>query len=90
MMTQIFTGASANGSSAVVDHNGGEVEVIVDGTFGSGTATLKAQFYGMSTWVPLANGRWTEPEARVLRTARKCKLRMDLDGATAPSLNAWI
>lgn len=90
MLSQIFTGVTANGSSLVVDHCGGEVEVIVDGTFGSGTATLKAQYSGMSTWVPLANGKWTEPEIRVLRTVRKCKLRMDLTGATASNLNAWI
>lgn len=90
MMTQIFTGVTTNGSSLVVEHNGGEVEVIVDGTFGGGTATLKAKYKGMSTWVPLANGKWTEPEIRVLRTVRKCELRLDLADSTSPNLNAWI
>lgn len=90
MLQQIFTAKASNGQSSTVEHSGGSVEVIVAGTFGGGTATLQARYADTATWVPVAGGAWTTPEVRVLQTVRKCELRLDLTGATAPSLNAWI
>lgn len=90
MLTQLFDEQSTNATgSVIVEHNGGEVEVIVDGTFGGGTVTLMANFDEVG-WVPVKGGEWTTPEVRILRTVRKCQLRLDLAGATSPSISAWI
>lgn len=90
MLQQIFTGQTSNAQSLEVDHQGGEVEVVLAGTFGGGTATLQAKYADTATWVPVSGGAWTAAEMRILKTVRKCKLRLDLTGATAANLNAWI
>lgn len=89
-LQQVFTGQSSNGQSAEVDHSGGKLDVIVDGEFGGGTVVLQAQYVGTAVWVPLSNGAWTSPEVRMLETARPCKLRFDLTGATDADVNAWL
>lgn len=53
-LQQVFTAQAANGQSAEVDHSGGKLDVIVDGAFGGGTATLQAKFVGTAVWVPLS------------------------------------
>ena len=88
-MTQMFTAQDADGDSAVVTHNGGEIEAIVSGDFGGGTLTLSANYNGVG-YVPLFEGTWTEPSIKILRTVRPCLLRFTLSGATAPALDAWI
>jgi hypothetical protein len=90
MLQQVFTAKTSNGQSLEVDHGGGEIEVVVYGTFGGGTATLQAKYADTATWVPVSNGAWTTAEMRLLKTIRPCKLRLDLTGATSPSLNAWM
>ena len=53
MMTQVLNAQSTNATgTTIVEHNGGEVEVIVSGTFGGGTVTLMANF-GSVGWVPI-------------------------------------
>lgn len=90
MLQQIFTNKAGDGTSLTVDHGGGLVEVVVAGNFGGGTATLQARYKGTATWVPISGGAWTEPEVRTLHTVRPCELRLELAGASAADLNAWI
>jgi hypothetical protein len=89
MLTRVFNNQSGNGDSAIVQLNGGEVEIIVDGNFGaSGTVTAKARYRGMTDFVPLDNGEWTGPMIKVLRVPRPCELRLSAVGTT--TINAWV
>lgn len=90
MFQKVFDGQNADGNSLVVDHGGGEVEIIVANNLGGGTVTAYAEFGAGNGYVPLDNGEWTEPLVKILRTVRPCKIRLTLSGATAPDVDAWI
>lgn len=90
-MQKIFNAATANGDSLTVTHNGGEVEIVVDGVFGGATVTLYALYAEAGVYVPIYEGAWTESSIRVLRTIRKCTLRLTItDASETTEINAWI
>lgn len=90
MLFQIFTAQASDASSLVVNHGGGQVEIVVGGSFGGGTVTAVARFPGTGAWVPLDGGEWTVPAVKLLATIRPCEIRLDLVGASGASLNAWV
>lgn len=96
MMKKVFDGQTSNGSSLTVEHCGGEVEVVVGGTnsnFGGGKVTLEAYYSPIGDWVPVYEGVWDAADGqsvKILRTIRKCNLRLTLSGASGANLDAWI
>lgn len=93
-MQRVLNGQTANlspGAGTIVRHNGGEMEVVVSGTFDSSTLTLYGRYDGTSTWVRLKDAVWTEPDVILLRTVRPCDLSFGLASAGgSTSLTAWI
>jgi len=87
MMKEILSAADANGDSLIVDHNGGEVEVVVEGTFDGATVTAYLKMDGRDTWVPASENSavaaWTEPMVKAFKTLRKCQIKLTISSAGA-------
>lgn len=90
MFTQVFTTQTSDANSSTVAFNGGQLEIVVSGTFGGGTVTLEANYPDVNAWVAVADGSWTESEVKLLELIRPCSLRLVLAGSSGASLDAWI
>jgi len=82
----LLSNLTADGNTPVFSAgDGNEVILIIEGTFGSGTASIQVQ--GTSgNWVTLTDGTGTSDFAKRVYSAN-AKLRVNLSGATTPSLN---
>ncbi len=84
--------AATSGESTVVEHGGGEVEFVVDGTFGGATVSLLAKFEN-TTWVPVSESGepaiWASPLIKSFHISRACQLKLAISG-TATEINAWL
>lgn len=94
-MYRLFNNLAANGNSPTfnpkleVEEVGLSMELFVTGTFGAGTVQLQQSPDGGTNWFNVgaaitAAGRY------VVTVYSQTPLRLNLSGATAPSLNAWI
>ena len=81
---------TSSGASPAVDFAGGNAAVIVAGTFGGGTAQLQILAPDNTTWVPLGSPTSFTANGIAGFTAPAGKLRINLTGATTPSLAAWV
>lgn len=92
--TKVFTAVSANGNSSVVDVDENKILDLVafaaKGTWGSGTIKLQAQLPDNSTWFDVPSATRTSDGYYVATNVYASKLRLNLAGATSPSLDAWI
>lgn len=91
MFTQVFTSQTANGDSTKQPHTGGEVEIVVKGTFDGATVTAYADFVNGPTACPLDGGSFTAANTKVLKTVRPCSIYFTVTNAGAStSINAWV
>ena len=70
---------TTTGDTAIFEHEGGEIDIDVWGTFGGSTVVLKRNTVDSeaANFVPLENGTWTAALGKSLRS-NKCKLRFIL------------
>lgn len=88
--TQLFTGQSTNAaSSTTVLSSGGFMSLLASGTFGGGTLTVQASPNGGTTWIDTTA---TLTAAGIVNfvAGAGVLVRLNLTGATAPNLNAWV
>lgn len=70
---------------------GGELEIVVNGTFGGATVTLEANYPAVGAWVPIWQGTWTDSQVKILRLIRACSIRLTISSAGgSTSISAWI
>lgn len=82
---------SADGQSAVIKWSGGVGSFFTQGNFGSGTAQLQYSVDGKSTWTNVPGSDVTHTAASIGGfQLGPCHLRVDLSGATSPSLNVRV
>ena len=96
-MKKVFTVQTVDGQSTVVNLNtrvNGEYFMAASGGFGGGTLAAEVSPDGGTTWVPV---RERDGTAAVLTTPGELPilvagdlLRLDLSGATAATLDAWV
>ena len=99
-MIRMFNAQGANGQSApyrVINEGSSEghprprvdFSLYADGTFGGGTVKLQASPDGGTTWFDVPSASLTV-KGVVGGTVYGQRLRLDLSGATAPTLSAWL
>ena len=94
-MFRLFNAQAANGNSAVfsikrdVPAEGVQMELYVLGTLGGGTVVLQASPDGGTTWQTITSAITTVGRT-LITVCSQCPLRLNLSGATSPSVNAWI
>ena len=84
---------SADGNSATVNWPGGTGSMFVEGTWGSGTATLQYSIDSGSNWASVTDGTTTASltaDGVVTFTLGECDLRINLGGSTSPTLRYQI
>lgn len=91
MFTQVFTARTTNGDSTKQPHQGGEVEIVVKGTFDGATVTAYADFVNGPSACPIDGGVFTDPNTKILRTVRPCSVYFTVSSAGAStSIDAWV
>lgn len=76
---------TGNTSGNAVRVEGGRAAVIVSGTFGGGTATLQVKNEA-GTWVAVSDAAWTAAKTAIIEFGASAEFRINLSGATGPSL----
>ena len=76
---------AADGASRPQRSNSGRMVIIVSGTFGGGTAAIQIEDEG-GNWVNVTDGSGTALFTKLVNCG-DFRLRVNLSGATGPSLN---
>lgn len=79
-----------NGSTAVIDWDGGVGYYAAHGTFGGGTLKLEYSFDNGGNYIPSESSGWLASAAGKQFHLPPCKLRMTLSGAASPNLSVYI
>lgn len=87
--TQLFTNQAANGASSAITSAGEYMTLVVAGTFGGGTVTIQCSPNGGTTWVD-TEATFTAAGVKNIIGGEGLQFRLNLTGATSPSLNAWV
>ena len=88
--TKVFDGVSANGNSTALNWPGGVGQMVVEGTWGGGTVKLQVSPDDGTTWVAVGGDSTITADGVVNFDLNSCDIRLNLSGATAPSLDGWL
>jgi hypothetical protein len=89
-LEQVFDGVSSNGNSSALDWPGGIGQMIVSGTFGSGTVKLQVSPDDGTTWVDVGGDAEVTAAAVVNFSLNSCDIRLNLSGSSGASLDGWL
>jgi len=89
-LAQVFDGVTADGNSSSVDWPGGVGQMVVEGTFGSGTVKLQMSPDDGTTWVAIGGDSTVTADAVVNFDLNGCDIRLNLSGSSGADLNGWL
>ena len=89
-LTKVFDGVTADGNSTALDWPGGVGQMVVEGTFGSGTVKLQMSPDDGTTWVAIGGDATVTADAVVNFDLNGCDIRLNLSGSTGANLDGWL
>ena len=89
-LTKVFNGVTTNSSSDSVNWPGGVGQMVVEGTFGSGTVKLQMSPDDGTTWVAIGGDATVTADAVVNFDLNSCDIRLNLSGSTGANLDGWL
>jgi hypothetical protein len=95
MFTQVFTSRTTNGDSLEATSGGGEVDIVVDGTFDGCSVAVMIRFNGLPTFVPASEGDaacvFTAPMTKTIKLSRPATIKLVVSSAGGSTdVDAWI
>jgi hypothetical protein len=89
-LTKVFDGVTADGNSTALDWPGGVGQMVVSGTFGSGTVVLQVSPDDGTTWVTVGGDSTVTAAAVVNFDLNSCDIRLNLSGSSGADLDGWL
>jgi hypothetical protein len=89
-LTKVFDGVDADGNSSSFSWPGGVGQMVVGGTFGSGTVKLQMSPDDGTTWVAIGGDSTVTTDAVVNFDLNSCDIRLNLSGSSGADLDGWL